>query len=290
MRPFKHRHSSGLSVRSAPANSSLLKDHNEVCVYPEKQRRSRKRKEREQELEDRLARMEVLLQAATRQPQSPTAARGDINVAVDASSSPFMAGAQQEMLAGQQVSESELLKSHSIQGPQQDALSEHSVGAVVHVASLPAAQSNSATWTYSPSHEQPVPSISPEFRNLSSSPSHDLDLPTICTPRQPSTLSFPPESRTDIASATTTAPAALFSTSNLDSADNVEAINPRHTDSTPVDEACDGQRTNSHVRAPVTPPSTAPADDNGTHLGVEVDTPYEEVGNIFLVRLVHFIP
>ncbi|KAH7013830.1 fungal-specific transcription factor domain-containing protein [Ilyonectria destructans] len=40
-------------------------DHNEPCVFPERRRRSRKRKEREQDMEDRLARMEVLLRTAT---------------------------------------------------------------------------------------------------------------------------------------------------------------------------------------------------------------------------------
>ncbi|KAH7126494.1 fungal-specific transcription factor domain-containing protein [Dactylonectria estremocensis] len=39
-------------------------DHNEPCVFPERRRRSRKRKEREQDMEDRLARMEVLLRTA----------------------------------------------------------------------------------------------------------------------------------------------------------------------------------------------------------------------------------
>lgn len=44
---------------------SLSQDHNEPCVFPERRRRSRKRKEREQDMEDRLARMEVLLRTAT---------------------------------------------------------------------------------------------------------------------------------------------------------------------------------------------------------------------------------
>ncbi|KAJ2893453.1 hypothetical protein MKZ38_008661 [Zalerion maritima] len=73
-------------------------DHDETCTYQEEQQRRRKRKEREQDTEDRLARMEMVLRAATRSApkgsdQRPTVVDIDARSHATTTASPGASGA-----------------------------------------------------------------------------------------------------------------------------------------------------------------------------------------------------
>lgn len=308
------QHNIGPADFRALADTGCTKDHNEECVYPEAQRRTRKRKleEREQKVEDQLARMEMMLRAATQQipvmaqdqhpVQSVTTPQGTNHVdssPVDSISLlvPQRQGPAPAVSAPHNPSDA-TERSQWHRSPKQACPSVEDNSIEVQVASM------------SGHGQVPVPIVSPNlpsparrqpstlnsavagYQGVLSSPSLDLELPAIFDSEStvPSPCEAGASGQLHAAPALTPASRHVDSPgiSGSDWADRHLQQNSR----APADS--DNLRDTINVQVPnrgqpqtlVTPPSTTAPDGPGIGVEIDADAPCDEVTPIYALSCV----
>lgn len=239
-------------------------------------------------MEDRLARMEVLLRTVSQHTQSqvtvhsPAVSHGETNAAV-LPRSPSMSQNGSSAIPRLQVADAELERFQSPQDRQRASSPGNSIGTVVHVASasprtaINASYPNPAVFSSPSSHEYGAVADSPGLRSLLTLASDDLALPSVVSQRPEAACSS--GSRDPIAT-TTQAPA--YSTSAPITMADALAEGPARSDVTGRGVSWNRDRTNIAAEQPITPPSLAAADENDKALESNADAPCEEVGLTFV--------
>lgn len=236
-------------------------------------------------MEDRLARMEVLLRTVTEHTQSqvpvhsPAISHGETNASVLATS-PSMSQNQSRAVSRLQVADTELETLQSPQDLQRASLPGHSIDNVVHVASaspqttITAAYPNPTSFANSSSHENGGAAGSPGFRSLLALASDDLELPSVVS-QQPN-MACSSISREPIAA---TAQAPPYPTPVPVTIADAPTEGPDRTNVTARDESWHRDTTNIVVEQPMTPPSLAAPDEHHKVLELNPDAPCDEVGH-----------
>lgn len=235
-------------------------------------------------MEDRLARMEVLLRTVSQHTQSqipvqsPAISHGENNAAV-IPRSPSVSQNGCRAASRLQVADTELERLQSPQDLQRASSPGNSIGTVVHVASaspqtaITAAYPNLAAFSSSPSREHGAAADSPGFRNLLSLASDDLELPSAVSQRPEMASSS--LSRGPVA---TNAQAQDYATPAPITIADAPTEAPGRNDVTGRDDSWARGRTNIAVEQPMTPPSLAAAEENDKSLELNADAPCDEVG------------
>lgn len=234
-------------------------------------------------MEDRLARMEVLLQSVTQHTQSPThvhspaISHGETNAAALARS-PSMSQNRSRAISHPQVDDTGLERPQLPQDLQRTSSPGHGIGTVVHVAStgpptaFTAACSNPAAYMSSPSREHGAAADSPGFRSLLSLASNDLELPSV-DPQRPE-IACSSVSREPIS---TPAQAGAYLTPAPITIADAPTEGPGRSEVTGRNDIWTRGPSNIVVEQPVTPPSLAVADENDKALELCADAPCDEV-------------
>lgn len=234
-------------------------------------------------MEDRLARMEVLLRTVTQHTESqipmpsPAVSHGETNAAV-LPRSPSMSQNRSRAVPRLQVADTELERFQSPQDLQRASSPGNSIGTVVHVASgspqtaITATDPNPAAYASSPSHEHGAVADSPEFRSLLTLASDELELPNVVSQRPE--MEFSSVSRQATA---TTAHAQAYSTSVPITITDAPTEGSGRSNITGRDSSWHRDRTNIVIEPPMTPPSLAAAEENDKALDLNADAPCDEV-------------
>lgn len=234
-------------------------------------------------MEDRLARMEVLLRTVTEHTQSqapahsPPVSHSEINASV-LGTSPSMSQNRSRAASRLQVADTEPERLQSPQDPHSASSPGHSIGTVVHVASarpqtaITAACPDTAAFASSSPREHGSAAESPGFRSLLTLASDDLELPSVISQR-------PDMSRSSMSGEpiAATAQAPIFSSPVPITVADAPTEGPERTNITARDDSWQRDTGNIVVEQPMTPPSLAAADGNDKALELNSDAPRDEV-------------